>query len=69
MLKSRRLARKYIETVLYDRLDCQTFRIFKCKIKNPTLERDGVDLEGRPYRTNVSWFPEEAFLVDAVKLI
>lgn len=69
VLKTRKHARNYIRTTLYDRLDVQKFRIFKCKIKNPTLERDGIDNEGRPYRTNVSWFPEGTLLVDAVKLI
>lgn len=37
--------------------------------EHPTHEREGVDCEGRRYKTNDSWFPVGTLLVDAVKLV
>jgi hypothetical protein len=58
VLKTRRHARQYVRDILDDRRRLgQTFRIFKCEVKNPTTTRKAVDSRGIPYVTKSVWFP------------
>lgn len=69
VMKTRKQARKYVRTILWDRRLTQKLRIFKCKVRNMTFDRTSVDSAGVTYNMKKWHLPDGTMFADAVKLI